>query len=338
MFHMTMEGTRAPELVGDEQDWINSEPLMLRNMSGKIILIDIWDYTCVNCLRTLPYIKEWYERYKNWGLVVIGIHTPEFEFARSKKNVEAAVRRLGITYPVLLDNNRTNWDNYANRYWPRKFLIDSDRVIVHDHIGEGGYAETEAAIQKMIRARYPDADLPRIMEPVRVEDEPGAVCYPVTPETYAGYRHRALGNPEDYQPNVAHSYTDPAKHSDGLIYLRGAWLATPEALIHARITEEPEDYLALKYHALEVNVVIKPENDAEFDVFVTHDGKPLQLEDRGEDIRFTNEGMAYIHVDQPRMYKIVRNPRFGSHELRLSSTSNAFGIYAFTFGSCKEPD
>lgn len=332
-----MEGTRAPELVGEAGDWINCEPLMLRNLSGKIVLIDFWDYTCVNCLRTLSYVKEWHERYRNWDLVVIGVHTPEFEFAGMRANVRAAVERLGIKYPVLLDNSYTNWNNYANRYWPRKYLVDTDRRIVHDRIGEGGYGETEAAIQQSIRRIHADALLPPVMQPVRPEDAPGAICYPTTPETYAGFRRGTLGNPEGYKPNVAFAYSEPGKHVDGAIYLRGTWRATPEALVHARETSTPEDYLALRYHALEVNAVMRPERNAEPDVFVMQDGKPMLMEDRGEDIRYTSDGHAYVHVDEPRMYRLVRNTRFGQHELRLSSTSDALAIYVFTFGSCEEP-
>ena len=334
---MTMEGTRAPELVGEAKDWINSEPLMLRNMQGLVVLVDIWDYTCVNCLRSLPYIKEWHARYADWGLVVVGIHAPEFEFGRSRQNVKTAVERFDIKYPVLLDSNMTNWNNFANRYWPRKYLIDTDRRIVHDRIGEGGYGEIEAAIQRLIHRLHPEALLPEVMEPIRPQDETGAACYPITQETYTGYRRGTLGNPEGYQPNVAYDYTDPGRRADGVIYMRGKWKATPDALIHARETHEPEDYIALQYHALEVNAVIKPEHDAPFDVFVAQDNKPLDMEDEGEDVASTRDGLAYVHVDQPRLYHIVRNARFGSHELRLSSTSDAFGIYAFTFGSCREP-
>lgn len=338
MMRMTMEGTRAPELAGDTKDWINTEPLLLRNLSGKVILIDFWDYTCVNCLRTLPYIKEWYERYKNWDFLVIGVHTPEFEFAKSRQNVEAAVKRFDIKYPVLLDSDFTNWTNYANRYWPRHYLVGAQRRIVHDHIGEGGYGETEAAIQREIHRVHPEAMLPGVLEAIRPEDAAGAVCYPMTPETYAGFRRGQLGNLEGYQPNIAHTYSDQGKHADGVVYLRGTWKATPEALIHARVTSMPEDHIALRYHALEVNAVIRPEHGSQpFDVFIVQDGKPLQSEDRGEDVKFTEDGQSYITVDQPRMYRIIRNARFGSHELRLSPTSDAFALYAFTFGSCTEP-
>lgn len=338
MYKMTMEGVRAPELVGDERDWLNSPAIRLRDLRDKVVLLDFWDYTCVNCLRTLPYVKAWHERYSDLGLVVIGVHTPEFEFAKSRRNVSAAVRDLGIAYPVLLDSNYANWENFANRYWPRKFLVDPDRRIVHDRIGEGAYGETEAAIQRQIHRLAPGATMPEPVAPVRPEDVPGTICYPTTPETYAGFRRGTIGNPEGYAPYAAFAYSDPGKRQDGVIYLRGTWRATPEGLIHARETTEPEDYLALRYHALEVNAVIKPERDVEVDVLVLQDGKPLRKEDAGKDIRLTEDGEAYVRVTEPRMYHLVRNERFGSHEIRLHTASDAFGLYAFTFGSCEEPD
>lgn len=339
MMRMTMEGVRAPEISGEEGDWINSPPLRLKNLIGQVVLVDFWDYTCVNCIRTLPYIKEWYERYKNWDFTIIGIHTPEFEFAKLRQNVEDAVRRFDIKYPVLLDSNRVNWDNFTNRYWPRHLLIDTQRRIVHDHIGEGGYGETEGAIQREIRRVHPEAVLPERLEPLRPEDAYGAVCYPMTPETYAGFDRGQLGNLEGYQPNVAHTYSDPGRHIDGVIYLRGTWKAMPEALIHVRETPDYEDYLVLRYHAIEVNAVIKPEHGASpFDVYIQQNDRPLTREDAGEDVKFLDNGEAYIRVDTPRMYNLVRNRIFDSYELKLSTSSDAFGIYAFTFGSCTKAD
>jgi thiol-disulfide isomerase/thioredoxin len=338
MMRMTMEGTRAPELEAREEDWINTPPLLLRNVAGKIILMDMWNATSLHCLRTLPYLVEWHRRYGDWGLVIIGVHTPEYEFSRSREYVRAAVSRLEIPYPVLVDGDRVNWDNYSTRYRPRKYLIDTDRKIVHDHIGEGGYAEIESAIRRLLYKAHPDAALPEPMQPVRPEDEPGAICYPVTPEVHGGFDRGELGSPEGWRPNVVHTYTDPGKRRDGVLYLRGVWRATPEAVVHGRETRDPEDYVAVNYHAAEVSVVMGPERDAAFDVFVLQDGKPLQAEDRGDDISYAPDGEAYVRVDTPRLYHLVRNVKFGSHEIKLSSTSDQFAVYSFAFGSCKEPE
>ncbi len=144
---------KAPELFGKE--WINSPPLMLAGLRGKVVLIEFWEYTCINCLRTLPHVKAWHKKYASKGLVVIGVHTPEFESSAIRSNVEKAVRELGISYPVLLDNAYFDWNAYDNNWWPRLFLIDKAGNIRYDHIGEGRYARTEAKIQELLQEAAP---------------------------------------------------------------------------------------------------------------------------------------------------------------------------------------
>ncbi|MBI2841927.1 MAG: redoxin domain-containing protein [Armatimonadetes bacterium] len=329
-------GVRAPEFIGDVNDWINTRPLRMADLRGLTVLVDFWDYTCVNCLRTIPYLREWHDRYKDKGLVVVGIHTPEFEFARERENIEEAVQRLAVEYPVLSDPNYENWNAYANRYWPHKYLVGTDGKIIYEHVGEGAYGDTEEAIQRALREINPAVKLPPVMEPVRGADKPGAVCYPMTPELYAGYRRGIIGSPEGYRPDQIVNYTDPGGHIDGRIYARGLFYNGPEFLRHARKTEQPEDYIAIRYHALEANAVMKPDAGP-FDLLVTQDGKPLYLRDAGVDV-YTSDGKTWIHVDESRTYRIVANREFGTHELALSSASESFSIYAYTFGSCEEPD
>ena len=143
------EQESAPALVGIT-DWINTPPLSLQQLKGKVVLIDFWTYSCINCVRTLPYIRQWYEAYRNKGLVIIGVHTPEFEFEKNVNNVKAAVKRFEIQYPVALDNNYQTWQNYNNSYWPAHYLIDQEGVIRYKHFGEGNYKETENAIRSLL--------------------------------------------------------------------------------------------------------------------------------------------------------------------------------------------
>ena len=144
---------RAREIT-DPAGFINSEPFQLRDVIGKkVILLDIWTYSCINCQRTLPYITSWDEKYRDEGLLVVGIHSPEFEFEKKQENVMAAVEQFGIKYPVVLDNDFGTWHAYRNSYWPRKYLIDIDGYVVYDRIGEGGYAETERKIQELLAER-----------------------------------------------------------------------------------------------------------------------------------------------------------------------------------------
>lgn len=132
--------------------WINSDPLTMEQLRGKVILVEFWTYDCINCLRTLPYVKQWHERYRDQGLVVIGVHTPEYAHEKVIANVEEAVERLGITYPVAQDNGYRTWNAFGNRYWPALYLIDQDGRIVYQHFGEGAYAETEARIRQLVEA------------------------------------------------------------------------------------------------------------------------------------------------------------------------------------------
>ncbi|MFJ1299905.1 thioredoxin family protein [Pseudomonadota bacterium AL_CKDN230030165-1A_HGKHYDSX7] len=139
----------APEFTGIEK-WLNSEPLTLQSLRGKVVLVDFWTYTCINCIRTLPYVTDWYRKYKDQGLVVVGVHTPEFPFERLTANVEKAIGRFGITYPVAQDNQYATWDAYRNSYWPAVYLIDKQGNVVYKHFGEGKYKETEAEIVRLL--------------------------------------------------------------------------------------------------------------------------------------------------------------------------------------------
>ena len=141
--------TTAPEFTGIQQ-WLNSEPLTMGQLRGKVVLVDFWTYTCINCIRTLPYVKSWHEKFKDQGLVVVGVHTPEYPFERSTDNVKAAIKRFGITYPVAQDNQYATWGAYNNQFWPAVYLIDKQGKVVYQHFGEGAYAATEAKIRTLL--------------------------------------------------------------------------------------------------------------------------------------------------------------------------------------------
>lgn len=230
----------APEIG---QTWVNSAPLALRDLRGRVVLVDFWDYTCVNCLRTLPYVVEWHRRYAQKGLAVVGIHAPEFTFARSQELVNEAMRRFGIEYPVVLDNGYLIWQAFANKCWPAKYLVDKDGYIRFFHFGEGDYAGTELAIQSLLREANPGLEFPPPMEPLRDTDRLGAACYRTTPELYLGFRRGRLGNsggfqnlpsdveaaaPGEHRP--AAKYVLPEKVEADVFYLNGAWQAGPESV------------------------------------------------------------------------------------------------------------
>ncbi|WP_020652737.1 thioredoxin family protein [Massilia niastensis] len=139
----------APEFTGIN-NWLNSAPLKQQDLRGKVVLVDFWTYTCINCIRTMPYVKAWHARYKDQGLVVVGVHTPEYAFERSTENVKAAIARFGITYPVAQDNRYATWQAYQNQYWPAVYLIDKKGRVVYQHFGEGAYKETEEVIRTLL--------------------------------------------------------------------------------------------------------------------------------------------------------------------------------------------
>ncbi|HXG31323.1 MAG TPA: redoxin domain-containing protein [Thermodesulfobacteriota bacterium] len=323
---------RIPELTGGK--WINSEEISIGELRGKVILVDFWDYTCVNCIRTLPYLKEWYRRYNGNGLVIIGVHAPEFFFSRTEENVKRGIEEFGIEYPVVMDNDYRIWRAFANRYWPAKYLADRNGYIRYVHFGEGSYIETELAIQLLLREINPDVELPDPMKPVRDTDIPGIYCYRVSPELYCGYTRGRLGNQEERKRDEVQYYRKPEITQDDVIYAEGKWLSTSEYM--KPVLDNPADtaHLYLRYTSSEVNLVINPDGERGFKVYVMQDGKYLSPEDAGDDVRFDPDGRSHIVVSESKMYNLIKNREFGSHLLELSTNSNGFAAYAFTFVSC----
>ncbi len=326
----------APEISAE---WLNSPPLTLRGLRGRVVLMDFWDYTCVNCIRTLPYLIEWDRRYRDLGLTIIGVHAPEFQFARTVDFVREAIGRFQIRYPVVLDNDYRIWQAFANKYWPAKYLIDKDGYLRHFHFGEGDYECTELAIQDLLREVHPVPVLPPPLAPLRDTDCPGAVCYRVTPELYLGHQRGKIGNPSGFQPETLFHFQLSEKPLPDLFYADGFWTSRAEFMETAGTPEKPSRLL-LRYTAKEVNLVMTPPIGENIRVEMRQDGKPVCPEDVGEDVITLNE-RTWIEVKSPRMYRLISNQRFGEpaqaeelRELELSCGAAGLGCYAFTFVSC----
>lgn len=314
----------APELDGGQ--WIQHGPVSLKALRDKaIVLVDFWDYTCVNCIRTLPYVVSWNSRYAQSGLVVVGVHAPEFSFAREGSHVAEAAARFGLEYPIVLDNEHAIWRAYSNRFWPAKYLVDAKGRIRYYHFGEGAYQETEVAIQGLLRELNPGASLPPPMEPVRDSDRPGAVCYRVTPELYLGHARGQFGNFEGVVRDRSHDYRDVGPHVEGMTYLAGRWRVEQES---ARC-EGPGAAISLRYTAKDVNLVMGPAAGASVRAEVMLDGGQRP----GDDVKFDGE-RAFITVDQPRMYSVVANEAVVSGAVTIRAESAGLAAYAFTFISC----
>jgi len=315
----------APALEGGE--WIQHGPVNLKELRGRaVVLVDFWDYTCVNCIRTLPYVAGWHSRYHRDGLVIVGVHAPEFSFARDGEFVKDAAARFGLEYPIVSDSDYAIWRAYSNKYWPAKYLIDSRGRIRYYHFGEGSYAESEAQIQKALRELNPALpEFPPPMEPVRDSDQPGAVCYRVTPELYLGYARGNFGNPEGINRDEPHDYRDPGRHMESTAYLSGKWRVESEC---AR-AEAADAALRLRYTAREVNLVMAPGPSGSTKVQVSlSDGERL-----GADVK-TIDGRAIVNVDRPRMYNLIDNDNVNQGALELTALDAGLAVFAFTFTSC----
>ena len=336
----------VPEIRGIES-WINSEPFTFEEQRGKVVLVDFWTYTCVNCIRTLPFLKAWHEKYADKGLVIVGVHTPEFEFEKDRENVIEATEGFGLEWPIAQDNDFKTWRAFNNRYWPAKYLVDKDGLIRYTHFGEGAYEETEFWIRGLLEeagADLSDVSASTIPEPdhatdLRTKDRETGL----TREIYAGFErnYSALLSSAPYvlhqeyyeEEDAELFYTDPGEYRNHFLYLQGLWRNEAERLVHARETENYEDYLALKFNATSVNAVMSPVNGGEYEVRVLLNDEPISPEAAGTDVMFDADGNGYIVVDSARMYHIVNLPEYQSHELKLSSNSPEFSLFAYTFGA-----
>lgn len=315
--------TRAPELVSPD-GYINTDgkPVTLAQLrtEGKVVLLDIWTYSCINCQRTIPHLRDWYAKYKDMGLEIVGVHTPEFAFEKLEKNVASATKKFGVTWPVVLDNSYQTWTALGNQYWPRKYLIDIDGYIVYDHIGEGAYDETEAQILQALaeRAARLGVEKPN-MSAARVEEEKLEVR---SPEVYFGAsRNEYLGNGERFSLGEQ-TFSLPTRTLFNTLYLGGTWNVYDEYAESLRGGAT----IRFSYGAKSVYMVASAEKPVR--VRLTRDGgKPLGA-DAGLDV--SADGIMTVQED--RLYKLVEGDAYGEHTLEIEILDEGFRAYTFTFG------
>ena len=326
--------------------WHNSEPFTIADQleQNRVVLVDFWTYTCINCIRTVPFLKDWHEKYSERGLVILGVHSPEFDFERDSDNVADAIERLGIAWPVAQDNDFATWRAFDNQFWPAKYLLAVSGEVIYSHFGEGAYNKTEQVIRDaLVAAGWDVSDIPFGTE----EPERDPVAQSQTRELYGGYERNYnqrgiyAAQAEYYSgPDQEQLYTDidasVEERTHQQWYVQGLWRNEREAIVHARQTESLEDYLTLLFRARSVNVVLSPPRDDPFEVVIELDGRPLRPEEAGADVVFDDAGRSVIRVDEPRNYAIVELPEWGEHDLKLLSNSDNFAIFAFTFGSYLE--
>jgi cytochrome c biogenesis protein CcdA/thiol-disulfide isomerase/thioredoxin len=285
----------APDLQGISA-WINSPPLTMQELRGKVVLVDFWTYSCINCLRTLPYLESWDRRYRSKGLVILGVHSPEFAFEHSLANVRAAVKRLGVRYPVALDNDFGTWNAYQNQYWPADYLIDRNGHVRDAHFGEGAYAETEHKIRQLLAMPLP----PALDQPDRTPTELR------TPETYLGYARIENYDGSPLRTDEAAKYTFPrALPGDSFAYA-GTWTVEGERILAGSGARLRLNFLARSVH--------------------------LVLGGRGRvDVKLNGHELRTVPVTADKLYTLVtqKTAREGLLELRFTPGLSA---YAFTFG------
>ncbi len=317
----------------DGTGWLNSNPLASRDLQGKVVLVDFWEYTCINCLRTLPYLRTWYKRYHDDGLVIVGVHTPEFNFSGEEQNVAAATRRLGIGWPVVLDSNSEIWRRFGTDAWPTEYLFDQEGRLVETFSGEGKYQETESKIQSLLKAQNSKLVFPPVMALLPQDNytKPGAVCYLHTPEVILDRTKIANAGASDDRKRDS-TYTDTAaKHADGGIYLQGIWRMPDQGEVFAG----GSGYLDMRYHAIQVVGVLASPNGKAVRVDVTQDGAPIAKRDAGSDIHYDADGTSYVTVSASRAYELAMNAKMGFHDLRLTPKLAGLGVYSFAFESCE---
>ncbi len=304
-------------------------PVTIGEFVGKkVVLLDIWTYSCINCQRTTPYLNSWYEKYKNKGLVIIGLHTPEFEFEKVYQNVLEATKRMEIKYPVVLDNDYSTWNAYKNRFWPRKYLIDIDGYVVYDHIGEGGYEETERKIQELLSERMNVLDeqgsiATDIAQPVDVvKVDPSRS---LSRETYFGSgRNEFLGN-GSRGVSGPQTFVVPARVDTGTLYLVGDWDMVGE-YAEARSADAKIIY---RYQGKVVNIVLSNGNGDE--LVISRDGEKLGSW-AGSDVTIKN-GEATSVINRDDQFNIVKDPAgYGEHTIEITIKKPGLRVHAFTFG------
>ena len=314
----------APELTGIA-GYLNTNGtnLTIASLEGKVVLVDFWTYTCINCIRTLPYITAWDTKYGNKGLVIIGVHTPEFGFEKKKENVQASLERYGIHYPVVQDNDYGTWQAFDNHYWPAKYLIDADGYIRYTHFGEGNYEETEAEIQKLL------TEAGQSTTGVALTQENTTEHHPTTPEIYAGalfalQRNQFVGNKKT--ATRLENYTMPATLTQAnTIYLDGAWEYGADELT----AKSTHTVLALAFTAREANIVASAPSPLRVEVLI--DGSTVKRAEAGTDVVFDASGKGFMTVSDARLYNFYTGT-YDLHRVDFVTQHAGFMVNSFTFG------
>lgn len=314
---------QAPDLVGIA-GYINTTPEELKSkIKDKVVLYDFWTYSCINCIRTFPILKSWNDKYADKGLLIIGVHSPEFEFEKDPNNVKMAALKYGLTYPIVLDSDHMTWNAFSNRYWPAEYITDDLGHIRHTHFGEGEYDQTEQVIKQLLDQRAKRLGLNITTDQSLVKFQQPEFSFSQTPELYFGYDFAQgrsyLGNPEGFQPEKTVTYTVPLGLQNDHFYLEGQW----ENLHDSMKLASDDGKIILPYSAKDVHIVASGPGT---NLRILLDGKNVTSDDAGQDF---NDGA--VNISEHRLYNIISSKHPGSHTLTIIAHPG-FEIYTFTFG------
>jgi cytochrome c biogenesis protein CcdA/thiol-disulfide isomerase/thioredoxin len=323
---LAVEG-QLPSLSG-AVSWMNSPALTPEGLRGKVVLVDFWTYSCINCLRTLPFVKAWYEKYKDHGLVVIGVHAPEFAFEKDPANVARAIRELGITYPVALDNDYAIWRGFNNQYWPAHYFIDATGAIRSHHFGEGNYQESEQTIrQLLIEAGY--TNLPPAGMTVAKgtgAEAPADEAHVLSPETYIGYRRaQSFASPEPVVRDHLQVYSAPNDMGINQWALAGPWTIEGQKAV----LEKAPGKIVYRFFARDLHLVLGPGTGAAPVRFRVQLDGAAPGANHGADTDANGEGI----IREERLYQLIRqSTNVGEHVFSIEFLGGDAQAYAFTFG------
>ena len=300
--------------------WFNVEkPLKASDLLGKVTLIDFWTYSCINCIRTIPFLKDWYNKYHKYGFEIIGIHAPEFGFEKDNLNVENAVKYYEIPYPVVLDNNHRLWTVYNNNYWPAHYLFDATGKLRYTHFGEGEYEKTEMNIRQLLEEKGTDIKEP--VFPVKTSVDFTKIG---SAETYLGYKRMVgFASTEELLEDKPQYYTIPKEISKNRVYFGGLWNIGEEksTLI------ESVGQIVYRYSANKINLVMGAKNSVKAQVLI--DGEKLQLGNRGDDV--SDEG--FITIKDYKLYNLINTHNYYEiHTCSIIFYDEGLEAFAFTFG------
>jgi thiol-disulfide isomerase/thioredoxin len=325
-------GPPAPELEAD--GWLNTDPLTAQDLEGEVVVYDFWTYSCVNCVRTVPFLRAWHDRYAEDGLVIVGVHSPEFEFEEDEGNVATAVDELGVTWPVALDPEMAIWNAFGNRFWPAKYVFDRDGRFRFNHFGEGAYDETEDILRSLLGVA---PDSPRADDGQAEEPAPTMTpCPPTggggdcqTPELYLGSLRggATFASPEGLVDGSA-TFTVPADQERHTVALEGSWAVGVEAVTSLA----GGGRIVVPFTAAEVNLVMTPPVDGPVTAVVELDGEPVPEAQRPEGMT-VDGGQTVVTIDESDLFGLLDRSEAGPGVITVSPRSAGLQAFAFTFGS-----